>query len=189
MKIGLTGSSLNNRDFLSGSAVPILGLINELKKSHQVFWLERNPDPLVFAISPVPVISLSRLNLSRLPRKLKLDVLLIQAWCPYPRLLAKYFKQYGTKTIYWDDNTPYAMRQLKKAIDFIDLILTHGDGARKIIKNNFLSVPPVEIFYFAADPERFRPEKDESFAADVVFVGTNMPRERTPQLKWLFFEI
>lgn len=187
MKIGFTGSSMNNRDFLSGSAVPLVGLMNVFNEDHQVFWLERNPDELSFEFSPVPVKGFTKETLHNLALDLKLDLLIIQTWTPYPALTAKLFKEKGTKIVYWDDNTPYAQSRVVETAQYADLILTHGDGAKNILAKKISDEVPIETFYFATDPERFSPSQNRQFKTDVVFVGTHM-EERTDQLKKLFFE-
>lgn len=187
MKIGLTGSSLNNKDYLSGSATPMLGFIKELvKHGHQVVWLEKNSDNKITKYSPVPVINATKENISRLPKELELDLVIIQTWCFSPSLIAKSFKKSGTKVIYWDDNTPFAMRRLLSAEPYVDKILTHGDGAADILRKFGIPKNKIEIFYFATDPNRFKFEFSPRYRSDVTFVGTNL-RERNTNLKNVFF--
>lgn len=187
MKIGLTGSSLNNKDYLSGSATPTLGFIKELvKHGHQIVWLEKNSDNKITKYSPVPVINATKENISRLPKELELDLVIIQTWCFSPALIAKSFKKSGTKVFYWDDNTPFAMRRLLSAEPYVDKILTHGDGAADILRKFGIPKNKIEIFYFATDPNRFKPKNSSKHRSDVTFVGTNL-RERNESLKSIFF--
>lgn len=186
MKIGLSGSSMNNRDYLSGSATPMVGFMNELtRQDHEVMWLEKNPDQTVIDFSPVPVVGFTTKNLHLLAKKLNLDLLIIQNWCFNPSLLARIFKNYGTKIFFWDDNTPFAIKRLLEAAPFVDKVLTHGDGAAEILME-YIPVKKIEVFYFATDPYRFKFESVQEFETDVVFVGTNI-RERIANLKQVFF--
>lgn len=187
MKIGVSGSSMNNRDYLSGSATPMVGFMKELVRSgHKVVWLEKNPDSTVIKFSPVPVIGFSSNDLRKLPKDLNLDLLIVQNWCFNPALLAKTFKSYGSKVFFWDDNTPYAIKRLLTAAPFVDKVLVHGDGAARILRD-YIPWEKIEIFYFATDPDRFKPKPDARFQADVTFVGTNI-KERIQALKQIFFE-
>jgi len=187
MKIGLTGSSLNNEDYLSGSATPMLGLINELvEHGHKVVWLENNSDNNIVKYSPVPVINATKEIISLLPRELELDLVIVQTWCFSPALIAKSFKKSGTKVFYWDDNTPYAIERLLSAEPYVDKILTHGDGAAEILRKYGINKNKIEIFYFATDPNRFKTEYSSKYRSDVAFVGTNL-RERNSSLKNIFF--
>lgn len=186
MRIGVTGSSMNNKDYLSGSATPMAGLMKALsQKGHETFWLEDNPDKNAIKFSPVPVIGFNPKKIMKLPKKAKLDLIIIQNWCISPALIAKVFKKYGTKVYFWDDNTPCAIKRLLGAAPYVDKILTHGNGAADILAKH-LPVEKIEIFYFATDPNRFKPEMDTNYRADVSFVGTNI-WERTSSLKKLFF--
>ena len=188
MRIALAGSSLNNRDYLSGSATPMIGLIKELvKNGHQVFWLDRNDDEKITKYSPVPGIKANKGNIKQLPKTLDLDLIIVQTWCFSPEVIAKVFKNYGTKVYYWDDNIPFEMNRLLSAEPYIDKILTHGDGAADILMKNNISKNKIEIFYFASDPTRFKPQKTSGYNTDVVFVGTNL-KERNANLKEVFFK-
>ena len=185
MIIGLSGSSMNNRDYLSGSATPMVGFMKELvRQGHKVVWLEKNPDQTVINFSPVPVAGFTIKSLSTLPKKLDLDLLIIQNWCFNPSLLARTFKNYGAKIFFWDDNTPFAIKRLLEAAPFVDKVLTHGDGAVEILMK-YIPVKKLEVFYFATDPYRFRYEFVPEFETDVVFVGTNI-KERITNLKQVF---
>ncbi|MDO8657185.1 MAG: glycosyltransferase [Candidatus Levybacteria bacterium] len=186
MKIGLSGSSMNNKEYLSGSATPMVGFMNELiQQGHNVMWLEKNPDQTAIDFSPVPVVEFSISNLPTLPNKLDLDLLIIQNWCFNPSLLAKTFKKHGTNIFFWDDNTPFAIERLLKAVPFVDKILTHGDGAAEILME-YIPVKKLEVFYFATDPNRFKYEPSSEFETDIVFVGANI-KERVSNLKQVFF--
>lgn len=186
MKIGFSGSSLNNRDILSGSAVPLLGFINELKKDHEVLWLSSEPEFNENLFSPVPIAYFKKNSIKTLVKELKLDLLIMEVWSSSLTRMAREFAIFGTKVIIWDDNTPYAIYRWKEAAKYADLILTHGEGARKILMNIFPN-KKIETFFFATDTEVFKPFSDPSFTSDVSFVGTNITKRLNP-LKYLFFE-
>lgn len=187
MKIGLSGSSMNNKDNLSGSASPIVGFMKELlKHGHSVVWLEKNPDRTAVKFSPVPVINTPTKNIHKLPKTLDLDLLIIQTWCHSPHTLAKAFSKHGTKVYYWDDNTPFAIERTLKTIPYVDTVLSHGEGAAEILRQHGVPRSKIEVFYFATDPVRFKTEPSIKHKSNVVFVGTNI-KERNSSLKEMFF--
>jgi len=187
-RIGLSGSSMNNKENLSGSATPMVGMMKELsRQQHEVLWLERNADQAVAEFSPVPVVRFATREIPSLPERLNLDLLMIQNWCFDPKRLAEEFHNYGTEVYFWDDNTPYAMSRLLSAVPHVDLILTHGEGAADILMDHNIPKEKIEVLHFATDSDRFRPEPDSNFETDVVFVGTNI-WERSSSIKRLMFE-
>lgn len=185
MKIGFSGSSLNNRDILSGSAVPIIGFINELRKDHNVTWLSSEPELKEKFFSPVPIIYFNENSIKSLPKELELDVLIMEVWSSSLTRLAREFSKQGTKVVIWDDNSPYAIYRWRDAAKYADLILTHGEGSSVILQTMFPD-KKVEVFLFATDPNIFKPSKDIPFESDVSFVGTNITK-RLNSLKYLFF--
>jgi spore maturation protein CgeB len=186
MKIGLAGSSLNNRDILSGSAVTILGLINALKEDNDLIWLSSEPELKEEEFSPVPIEYFTKNSVREVIKKLDLDVVILEVWASNINLLAKELSEEGVKVVMWDDNSPYALDRWRGVVQYADIILTHGEGGKMVLEEEYQH-KEIHTFFFASDPKRFSPIKSKSFECDISFLGSNL-KERIKPLEYLFFE-
>jgi spore maturation protein CgeB len=187
LRVGFTGSSLNNRDRISGSATTQQGLMREfLRQGHEVFWLDHTPDEFTRQECPGVCIDIAESSLSALTNRCPLDVLIIQNWAYNGAAIASAYRSAGTFVALWDDNTPYALDKTSALAEAAHVILTHGEDAAQQLRRLGLSLP-IHVFLTATDPYRFKPEYDAAYAADVSFAGT-WTDQRNDHLELIFFE-
>jgi spore maturation protein CgeB len=190
-RFAISGSSLDNVKFRSGSATTLFGLMRALKRrGDSITWFEDEPTELVHQRARklgIEVKDSAALTPGDLADAIGADVLLLQNHAARPVATAKAFRRAGASFLLYDDNTPSGLRRTTRVARYANGVLCHGAGPARLLRRALDDAVPVMEFPPGTDADWFSPRTDDRYASDVVFVGA-YDRLRTEAMRRLFFE-